>query len=477
MKAIDHVKGSRTFLASPKHQTFLDQRLWSLRMARDAQMKAHPEWQQLRTLASDIKEHTLTHLDHYLRMFERNAQANGVQVHWAKDAEAHNRLVHEILSTRQVKTLVKSKSMLTEECDMRPYLEARGIAVIETDLGERIQQLDNEMPSHIVVPAVHKLSSDVARVFAQTLGTDPNNADPHYLAGQQRDKTRPLILQAEAGMTGCNFAVAQTGTVTVCTNEGNADLSANVPDLHLVSIGIEKIIPRMEDLGVFIRLLSRSALGSPITQYTSHFRAPRQGGQMHFILVDNGRSERLGMEDFWYSLKCIRCSACMNTCPVYRRSGGISYGAVYSGPIGAIINPTMDLKKYSTLPFASTLNGSCTSVCPVRINIHEQIFKWREIVARNNELPFAKKSAMKAAGKILANPTLYRAVVDTANAVVPKLPRILLYNPLNAWGESREIPDSPRQSFHRWYEARQKARAAASDTTGETSAKNKRQKR
>ena len=456
MKAIDHVKGSREFLASVSHQEFLDQRLWSLRQLRDAQMKAHPEWQQLRTLASEIKEHTLSHLDHYLEMFERNALANGVKVHWAKDAQAHNRIVHEILADHQVKTLVKSKSMLTEECEMRPYLNERGIEVIETDLGERIQQLDNEMPSHIVVPAVHKLSADVAKVFARTLGTDPDNADPHYLAEQQRQKTRPKILQAEAGMTGCNFAVAETGTVTVCTNEGNADLSANIPALHIVSIGIEKIIPSMTDLAVFIRLLSRSALGSPITQYTSHFRAPRRGGEMHYVLVDNGRSARLAMEDFWYSLKCIRCSACMNTCPVYRRSGGISYGAVYSGPIGAIINPTMDLKKYSTLPFASTLNGSCTQVCPVRINIHEQIYKWRAIVASNNELPFAKKSAMKAAGKILASPVLYRALVYTANAVMPKLPRILVYNSFNAWGEAREIPASPRQSFHHWYQERQR---------------------
>ena len=459
MKAIDHVKGSRQFLASERHQTFLDERLWSLRQGRDAQMKAHPEWQQLRDLASQIKEHTLSHLDHYLEMFERNALANGVQVHWARDAQEHNRIVHAILADRGVTTLVKSKSMLTEECDMRPYLTERGIEVIETDLGERIQQLDDEMPSHIVVPAVHKLSEDVARVFARTLDTDPDNADAHYLAEQQREKTRPYFLRAGAGMTGCNFAVAETGTVTVCTNEGNADLSANVPDLHLVSIGIEKLIPAMRDLGVFIRLLSRSALGSPITQYTSHFRAPRPGGEMHYILVDNGRSDRLAMEDFWYSLKCIRCSACMNTCPVYRRSGGISYGAVYSGPIGAIINPTMDLKKYSTLPFASTLNGSCTNVCPVKINIHDQIFKWREIVARHNELPFAKKSAMKAAGKILASPALYRAAVETANALVPRLPRILLYHPFNAWGEAREIPASPRQSFHRWYLERQRSRA------------------
>ena len=178
-------------------------------------------------------------------------------------------------------------------------------------------------------------------------------------------------------MTGANFAVAETGTVVVCTNEGNADLSVNLPKLYIASIGIEKIIPRIEHLGVFVRMLSRSALGSPITQLTSHFRAPRKGTEMHIVLVDNGRSERLGMADFWYSLKCIRCGACMNTCPVYRRSGGLSYGATYSGPIGVIIDPTFNLRKYSSLPFASTLNGSCTSVCPVKINIHEQIYKWR----------------------------------------------------------------------------------------------------
>ncbi|OON39991.1 4Fe-4S ferredoxin [Izhakiella australiensis] len=458
MKAVNHAKNARQFLACSEHQAFLDNRLWSLRQKRDAQMKATEEWQQLRTLASQIKEHTLAHLDRYLTQFEQNALANGVQVHWARDADEHNQIVHQILADKQVKTLVKSKSMLTEECDMRPYLEARGIQVVETDLGERIQQLDEEMPSHIVVPAVHKLARDVAQVFARTLDTDASNADPHYLAAQQRETTRPLILSATAGMTGCNFAVAETGAITVCTNEGNADLSATVPDLHIASIGIEKVIPRVADLGVFVRLLSRSALGSPITQYTSHFRAPRPGAQMHFILVDNGRSQRLAMDDFWYSLKCIRCSACMNTCPVYRRSGGISYGAVYSGPIGAIINPTMDLKKYSSLPFASTLNGSCTEVCPVRINIHQQIYKWREIVAKNNELPFAKSAAMRAAGKVLASPKLYRAMVDTSNTLLPKLPRFVVYNPLNAWGEQREVPETPKQSFHSWYQQRQKTK-------------------
>jgi L-lactate dehydrogenase complex protein LldF len=334
---------------------------------------------------------------------------------------------------------------------MRPFLERRDIEVIETDLGERIQQLDDEPPSHIVVPAVHKLRGDVATVFARTIGAEPGNDDIHYLAETQRRTTRPYFLRAEAGMTGANFAVAETGSFVVCTNEGNADLSANLPKLHIASIGIEKIIPKTEHLGVFIRLLSRSALGSPITQYTSHFRAPRAGAELHIVLVDNGRSERLGMRDFWYSLKCIRCGACMNTCPVYRRSGGLSYGATYSGPIGVIIDPTFNIRKYSNLPFASTLNGSCTSVCPVKINIHEQIYKWRQVIAERNQLPFVKKEMMRIAGKVLADPKLYRAAISAAGLAIEHLPRFAIYNWLNPWGFQREMPDTPRQTFRSWY--------------------------
>src|SRR3978361_1883146 len=395
------------FIAAPEHAKMHDERLWDLRKKRDAQMHGIPEWEDLRELASQIKQHTLGHLDHYLEQFEENAKANGVHVHWATDGAAHNQIVHGILRDHGAKRLIKSKSMLTEECDFRHYMASTDIEVIETDLGERIQQLDNEDPSHVVVPAVHKLRADVAEVFSRTLGTDPHNEDVNYLANQQREATRPLILSADAGMTGANFAVAETGSFVVCTNEGNADLSANVPPLHIASIGIEKLIPRIEDLGIFVRLLSRSALGSPMIQYTSHFRRPRKDAEMHIVLVDNGRSARLGMEEFWTSLKCIRCGACMNTCPVFRRSGGLSYGATYAGPIGMIINPTFDLHKYSKLPFASTLNGSWTNVCPVKINIHEQIADWRQIISETHELPLMKKAMMVAAGKLLALTALY----------------------------------------------------------------------
>jgi L-lactate dehydrogenase complex protein LldF len=448
---IDHAEASSEFIAAADHLEFHDRRLWDLRKKRDRAAAAVPEWEALRDLASRIKEHTLANLADYLEQFERAAVANGATVHWARDAAEHNQIVHRLLAERGAKTLVKAKSMLTDECEMRPYLEARGIAVMETDLGERIQQLDDEPPSHIVVPAVHKLRADVAAVFARTLGTDPDNHDVHYLAESQRRTTRPSFLGAEAGMTGANFAVAETGTIVTCTNEGNADLSVHLPKLYIASVGIEKIIPRTEHLGVFVRLLSRSALGSPITQMTSHFRAPRPGTEMHIVLVDNGRAERLGMSEFRASLKCIRCGACMNTCPVYRRSGGLSYGAVYSGPIGVVIEPAFDLKKYSALPYASTLNGSCTAVCPVKIDLHQQIYAWRQVAAERNALPFAKKQAMKAAGVLLARPALYRAAVEAAGAGVEYLPRVMLYNRFNAWGRQREVPAAPVQTFRQWW--------------------------
>lgn len=450
---IDHDEAAQRFIAAPLHETTHDERLWDLRQKRDGQMHGIPEWEELRHHASQIKEHTLAHLGDYLEQFSDAATANGVHVHWARDAAEHNRIVHSIMSDHGARRIIKSKSMLTEECDFRDYMSGVGIEVIETDLGERIQQLDDEAPSHIVVPATHKLRTDVAKVFARTLGTDPDNSDVHYLAEQQREKTRPLILEADAGMTGANYAVAENGAIVVCTNEGNADLSATVPPLHIASVGIEKLIPRVADLGVFIRLLSRSALGSPITQYTSHFRGPRPGAEMHVVMVDNGRSERLGEDKFWTSLKCIRCSACMNTCPVFRRSGGLSYGATYSGPIGLILDPTINRRRYSTLPYASTLNGSCTNVCPVKINIHEQIFEWRQVMAQEKQPALVERAAMKAAGLLLSHPTAYRVAVANADRALSVLPQFAIDMPLNPWATpGRATPSAPKETFHQWFE-------------------------
>jgi L-lactate dehydrogenase complex protein LldF len=451
MKIVDQAENAAEFIKDETHEQHLDKLLWMLRVRRDAAASRVPEWEQLRDLASQIKEHTLSNLAHYLEMFESRAKANGVTVHWARDAHEHNQIVYQLLSDKKINELIKSKSMLTEECDTRRFLEDRGILVSETDLGERIQQLDDEPPSHIVGPAWHKTEADIARVFAKAYGSDKEKADPVYLAHVMRENTRPLIQRAKAGMTGCNFAVAETGAIVTVTNEGNADLSGNVPELRICSAGIEKIIPKTEDLAVFIRLLTRSATGNAITQYTSHFRAPRQNGEMHIILVDNGRSTRLGMENFWPSLKCIRCAACMNTCPVYRRSGGLSYGSTYMGPIGIILMPTFDSRRFSELPYASTLNGSCTNVCPVKINIHEQIYAWREVMEEKHQINLVKKSAMIAAGKVLSHPSLYRMATAATEAALKVLPHFALYNQLNAWGRHRDNPQPGKETFHAWY--------------------------
>ncbi len=382
MKPVDQSRIALEFLEDEAHMRAFDTLIWGLRVRRDAAAREVPEWEDLRSLASQIKEHTLSHLARYLEMFEASAVRNGATVHWARDAHEHNQIVHDILNAHGAKHLVKSKSMLTEECDLRPFLERRGIQVTETDLGERIQQLDDQPPTHIVGPAFQKTPEQVAELFHRVYGSDADNADPVYLAGVMREHTRPLFLSADAGMTGANFALAETGAIVTVTNEGNADLSANIPKLRICSVGIEKIIPGPAELGVFIRLLTRSATGERITQYTSHFTKPRDGGEMHIVLVDNGRSARLADERFWPSLKCIRCGACMNTCPVYRRSGGLSYGGTYMGPIGIITMPAADIRRYRELPFASTINGSCSNVCPVDINIHEQIYEWRSLDGR-----------------------------------------------------------------------------------------------
>ncbi len=436
-----------------QHEPQHDEHLWTSRVKRDKEAASIPEWEEFRELASRIKQHTLTHLDQYLEQFEINAVKHGAVVHWARTAEEHNQIVLDILRQHSVKDVIKSKSMLQEECGMIPFLEKHGISVTESDLGERIQQLDKEQPSHIVVPAVHKTKEDIARLFARHIGTDPNNTDAHYLNDSMRKHARPLFLKAQAAMTGANFAIAETGSFVVCTNEGNADIGASLPPLHIASIGIEKLIPTTEDLAIFIRMLSRSALGSKITQYTSHFSGPRKNSELHIILTDNGRSKRLGMPEFWESLKCIRCGACMNTCPVFRRSSGLSYGAVYGGPIGIILDPTIDEKKYSELPYHSSLCGSCTEVCPVKIDISGQIRQWRRVMADHKRLSLIRRLAFKAGAAVLSRPKLFRAAEAGAYGSIKLLPHFLIYNNLfNAWGKHREMPPFAKETFHDWYQ-------------------------
>jgi L-lactate dehydrogenase complex protein LldF len=448
---VNHPEAAEKFIEDEARTDWHDGALWFVRYKRDVQIKKVPEWEDLRELGSQIKANVLSELDRYLIQFEENAIKNGVKVHWAKDAHEHNDIILSILKAGNVKKMVKSKSMLTEECHLNPHLIANHIDVVDTDLGERIVQLRDEPPSHIVLPAIHLTKEDVGETFHQKLGTKKGASDPKYLAEVARIHLRENFLNAEAALTGVNFAVAETGGITVCTNEGNADLGVHLAPIHIASFGIEKLIPRQTDLGVFLRLLGRNATGQPITAFSSHFTKPNEGQELHYVIVDNGRTEQLGREDFRKSLYCIRCGACMNTCPVYRRSGGHSYGYTVPGPIGAILSPGIDMKEHSTLPFASTLCGSCTDVCPVKIDIHQQLYKWRQIINKEGELPASKMFSMKAMGYLLSHPRIYRIAGKIGRKMVAILPRFMLYNNLNAWGKQRELPVPPKESFREWY--------------------------
>ncbi len=442
-----HPEKAAIFAADEPRTHWHDQALWFVRLKRDRQAASIPEWEMLRETASAIKAHTLSRIANYLEQFEKNATANGIKVHWARDAEEHNAIVHRILAERGVTRLVKSKSMLTEECHLNPYLQARGIEVTDTDLGERIVQLRHEPPSHIVLPAIHLKKEDIGELFYEQLGTDKGAWDPKYLTEAARQHLRQRFLSAQAGLTGVNFAIAETGGFVVCTNEGNADMGTSLPPIHIACMGFEKIIPRLKDLGVFLRLLARSATGQPVTTYTTHFHGPMKGGELHVIIVDNGRSEILAQDTFRRSLTCIRCGACMNTCPVFRRSGGYSYGYIVPGPIGSLLAPQRDAEKYASLPFASSLCGSCSDVCPVKIDLHHELYEFRQVLVRKKAVPLRKRLAMKVMGWVLARPWAYRLAGRLMRWFMRIAPRSIVYNRLNDWGRQRELPPAPKQTF------------------------------
>jgi len=449
-----HPERAARFIELPQRAAWHDQSLWFVRARRDKAVRTLPEWESLREAAAAIKAHTVSKLADYLEEFERNATRLGAHVHWARDAHEHNQIVLKILQGHGVKRLVKSKSMLTEECHLNPYLEEHGIEVVDTDLGERIVQLANEPPSHIVLPCIHKKKEEIGELFHEHLGTDAGASDPQYLTEAARGHLRDRFLRADAGLTGVNFAIAATGGFVVCTNEGNADLGASLPPLHIACMGIEKLIPGPQDLGVFLRLLARSATGQAITTYSSHFHGPRAGGELHIVLVDNGRSRVLDQDDFRRSLNCIRCGACMNTCPVYRRSGGHSYNAVVPGPIGSILEPARDPARHASLPHACSLCGSCSDVCPVKINIHEQLLIWRRELAQQKLLPFTKRIAMTLTSALFQRPRLYAFAGKMGRMALRVLPRFMVYNRLNPWGRQRELPPAPPQSFRELYQIR-----------------------
>lgn len=445
-----HAEAATSFIKNKKQEQWHNETLWMVRQKRDNLAMHIPEWEELRQLSSKIKMHTVTHLDEYLDKFSQNAEANGVIVHWAKDAEEHNQIIYDILKKHDVKKLVKSKSMLTEECHLNPYLIEKGIDVVESDLGERILQLNHTAPSHIVMPAIHMTRQEVGKVFEKYLHTEPGNSDPTYLTRAARAHLRNEFLTADAAMTGCNFGVAETGDVVVCTNEGNADMGTSLPKIHIVSMGMEKIVPDYKSLSIYTRLLARSATGQPVTTYISHYRKPREGCEMHIVIVDNGRSEIISNNEHIQVLKCIRCGACMNTCPVYRRSGGYSYTYFIPGPIGVNLGMLKNPVKYSDNVSACSLCYSCNNVCPAKINLADQIYHWRQNLDSLDKADPMKKIMSSGMKFLFKRPGLYNTALKFA-PIVNSLPRFMIYNGLNDWGKGRELPKFASESFtHMW---------------------------
>ena len=413
----------------------------------------------LRDHAKRIKEHTLAHLDRYLEQLEASVQKLGGKVHWADDAAEARQIVVQIAKTAGCRRAVKSKSMTSEEIHLNPALEQAGIEVTETDFGEFIIQVAGERPSHLVAPAVHHSRESVARVLSAHLGEKlPDDAT--VLARTGRRVLREKFYRADLGITGANFAVAETGSIVLVTNEGNGRLTTTCPRVHVAIMGIEKVIPRFRDLPVFLKLLARGATGQTLSVYTTIVTGPRRPGEhdgpeeFHLVLLDNGRSRILGTP-FRESLHCIRCGACLNACPVYRRIGGHAYGGVYSGPIGSILTPLYDsVEANPHLPHASSLCGACQAACPVKINIPRMLIGLRELQHHAKPSRF-EDLAYRLWAAMLSRPSLYRLALGVARLFVRPFARDgwlqWLPGPARAWTRNRDFPAPAARPFRdRW---------------------------
>lgn len=453
-------------LADAHLHTALDRATDRLRVNR-ARAIAEIDSERVRTEANAVRKRAVSNLADLLEQLERNLVANGCRVHWARDAAEANRTLAGIAAEHDVRRIVKSKSMTTEEIGLNLALERANIDVVETDLGEYIIQLAGEPPSHIIAPVIHKRAEDIGELFQRELGMEPTDS-PAAMCAAARKALREKFLNADMGISGCNFAIAETGTVCVITNEGNGRMTTSMPPVYVAVAGIEKVIPTVEDAFLLWQAAARNATGQPASVYFSMTSGPKRAGhpdgpdEMHVVLLDNGRS-RVLERGYGDALLCIRCGACLNVCPVYREIGGHSYGATaYSGPIGAVITPLLShyLETYEELPFASTLCGACRDVCPVKIDLPRLLLDLRsELTGRSAGLS-VERFVMSRFSKMMQTPTRYRLVARLARCLgslfsvrksgdISKLPP-----PLNAWTKTRVFPKFAAGSFREMWRRR-----------------------
>jgi L-lactate dehydrogenase complex protein LldF len=419
--------------------------------------------------ARRIRAHTLSRLDHYLDRFVTAVEARGGHVYFAASAEQAARYVCDLARARGLKRAVKSKSMVSEEIDLNRHLEQAGVDVVETDLGEWVVQLGHDHPSHIVMPIIHRTKPQVADLFRKTAGaTDADVADVASMTQFARRTLRPAFLEADLGISGVNFGVADTGGLCICTNEGNGRLTTTMPRVHVAMMGMERIVPTVADLGVMLQMLARSATGQNLTVYTNiiHGPRPRDGeraesdgpDELHVVLVDNGRSKVLASE-VAEILYCIRCGACLNVCPVYQQIGGHAYGSVYPGPLGAVLTPALwGQDRHAELPHASTLCGACRDVCPVRIDIPKLLLRLRAAGAREGRGPAWVRHGLRLYRRIARYPRAFEfagrvaaglSALAARDGWIGRLP-----GPLAGWTKSRDFPSIPRKSFQDRWKAR-----------------------
>jgi len=413
-----------------------------------------PDWQQLRTAGAAIKDDVLHHLDHYLEQFERNATARGAHVHWARDADEATRIVADLVQATGHTEVIKVKSMATQEIGLVKALETAGITAHETDLAELIIQLSHDRPSHIVVPALHRNRAEIRQIFRDHMSDAPKDLtdDPLALAEAARLHLRRLFLKTKVAVSGANFAIAETGGLLVAESEGNGRMCLTLPETLISVVGIEKLIPTFRDLEVFLQLLPRSSTGERMNPYNSVWTGVTENDgpqQVHIVLLDNGRTKALADHTGRQALRCIRCAACLNVCPVYERTGGHAYGATYPGPIGAILTPLMvGVEHAPELPFASSLCGACYEVCPVKIDIPTVLVKLRHDAVKADRHR-VQDATFQAAANAMSGRRRWTAALKLAQLM--RFIRQGAPPPLSGWTRTRDLPDPPRQSFREWW--------------------------
>ena len=454
-------EAARDAVADSQLRTNLGRATGTIRAKRAAVVAELPDWAQLRNAGAAIKDDVLAHLDTYLIQLEEQVTARGGTVHWARDAAEANRIVTELVAATGTSSVVKVKSMATQEIGLNEALAEAGVEAFETDLAELIVQLGDDKPSHILVPAIHRNRSEIRSIFlSEMVGVDPVLTDePAVLAEAARTYLRQKFLSAEVAISGANFAVAETGTLAVVESEGNGRMCLTLPKTLITVMGIEKLVPSWRDLEVFLQLLPRSSTGERMNPYTSMWTGATEGQDFHLVLLDNGRTATLADPRGRSALRCIRCSACLNVCPVYERAGGHAYGSVYPGPIGAVLSPQMTgVSDNASLPYASTLCGACYDVCPVAIDIPSMLVHMRARVVddkrETHRLPTAEQTMMAAASWTMRDSGRWTRALRAMRLGRVLRGRRALPPPLSAWVNARDIPELPKQTFRDWYSNR-----------------------